>query len=70
MADPEAPAIFPYGGFDSLLVAGELSRDGQTFFARRIVAFSPELRHRLADLNAWDLPPPRHALQGFGMDFE
>jgi hypothetical protein len=46
LADPEAPAIFPYGGFGSLLVAGEPSRDGQTFFARRIVAFSPELRRR------------------------
>ena len=46
LADPEAPAIFPYGGFGSLLVAGEPSRDGRTFFARRIVAFSPELRHR------------------------
>src|SRR5271165_6025700 len=46
LADPEVPAIFPYGGFGSLLVAGELSREGRTFFARRIVAFSPELRHR------------------------
>ena len=46
LADPEAPAVFPYGGFGSLLVAGEPSRDGQTFFARRILAFSPELRRR------------------------
>ena len=46
LADPEAPAIFPYGGFGSLLVAGEPSRDGATFFARRILAFSPELRRR------------------------
>jgi hypothetical protein len=46
LADPEAPAVFPYGGFGSLLVAGEPSRDGQTFFARRILAFSPELRYR------------------------
>jgi len=45
-ADPEAPAIFPYGGFGSLLAAGEPSRDGKTFFARRIVGFSPELRRR------------------------
>ena len=44
LADPEAPAIFPYGGFGSLLVAGEPSRDGQTFFARRVLAFSPKLR--------------------------
>ena len=45
-ADPEAPAVFPYGGFGSLLVAGEPSRDGTTFFARHILAFSPELRRR------------------------
>jgi len=46
LADSELPAIFPYGGFGSLLVAGEPSRDGQTFFARRILAFSPDLRRR------------------------
>jgi hypothetical protein len=46
LADPEAPAVFPYGGFGSLLVAGERSRDGQTFFAHRILAFLPERRQR------------------------
>jgi hypothetical protein len=46
LADPEAPAVFPYGGFGSLFVAGEPSRDGMTFFAHRIVAFSPDLRRR------------------------
>jgi len=46
LADPEAPAVFPYGGFGSLFVAGEPSRDGETFFARRILAFSPDLRRR------------------------
>jgi hypothetical protein len=46
LADPEAPAIFPYGGFGSLLVAGDRSREGQTFFAHRILAFSPERRYR------------------------
>ena len=46
LVDPEAPSVFPYGGFGSLLVAGERSRDGRTFFARRILAFSPELRRR------------------------
>ncbi len=46
LADSEVPAIFPYGGLGSLLVAGEPSRDGQTFFARRILAFSPDLRRR------------------------
>ena len=46
LADPGAPAVFPYGGFGSLFVAGEPSRDGATFFARRILAFSPDLRRR------------------------
>src|SRR5271166_4921793 len=46
LADPEAPAVFPYGGFGSLFVAGEPSRDGATFFAHRILAFSPDLRRR------------------------
>src|ERR1022692_1451654 len=46
LADSEAPAIFPYGGVGSLVVAGESSRDGETFFARRILTFSPDLRRR------------------------
>jgi hypothetical protein len=46
LADPDAPALFPYGGFGSLLVAGERSRDGCTFFAHRILAFLPECRPR------------------------
>ena len=46
LADSEAPTVFPYGGFGSLLVVGERSRDGNTFFARRILAFSPECRRR------------------------
>jgi hypothetical protein len=45
LKDPEAPAVFPYGGFGSLLVSGELSRDARTFFARSIIAFLPE-RHK------------------------
>ena len=46
LADPEAPAVLPYGGFGSLVVAGEPSRDGEIFFAHRILAFSPDLRRR------------------------
>ncbi len=46
LAEPEAAAVFPYGGFGSLLVTGERSRDGQTFFAHRILAFLPEQRRR------------------------
>ena len=50
LSDPESLAIFPFGGFGSLLVSGERSRDGETFFANRILAFSPEQRHRRFDL--------------------
>jgi hypothetical protein len=46
LADPEALALFPYGGFGSLLVSGERLRDGRTFFAHRILAFSPERTRR------------------------
>ncbi|HEX5481809.1 MAG TPA: hypothetical protein VFZ08_04200, partial [Terriglobia bacterium] len=46
LLDPDAPVLFPYGGFGSLLVAGDRSRDGQTFFATRILAFRPEMRRR------------------------
>ena len=46
LIDPESPAVFPYGGFGSLLIRGERSRDGQAFFANRILAFSPERRQR------------------------
>ena len=46
LINPEVPATFPYCGFGSLLVTGERSRDGQTFFARRILAFLPEQRRR------------------------
>lgn len=47
LRDAEAPAVFPYSGFGSLLVSGDRSRDGKTFFANRILAFLPELkRHR------------------------
>jgi hypothetical protein len=41
---PDAPVPFPYSGFGSLLVEG--ATDGDTFFARRILAFLPEHRRR------------------------
>ncbi|MCI0719064.1 MAG: J domain-containing protein [Acidobacteria bacterium] len=44
--DPESLTLFPHGGFGSLLVAGNLSRDGATFYATRILSFLPERRHR------------------------
>jgi curved DNA-binding protein CbpA len=40
------PALFPYGGFGSILVAGDRTRDGQTFFTTQILTFQPELRER------------------------
>ena len=46
MADPVSPAVFPYGGFGSLLVAGELSRDKTTFYASWILSFLPDQRFR------------------------
>ena len=39
--DPASPALFPYGGFGSLLVGGDSSRDGSTFYASRILSFLP-----------------------------
>jgi hypothetical protein len=44
--DPASPALFPYGGFGSLLVAGDLSRDGSTFYASRILSFLPDQKFR------------------------
>lgn len=46
LLDPDAPAIFPCGGFGSLITAGELSADRTTFFATKILSFSPERRQR------------------------
>ncbi len=46
LKDSLAPAVFPYGGFGSILVVGERSRDGDAFFTKHILAFLPEQRHR------------------------
>ncbi|MGD0310698.1 MAG: hypothetical protein ABSC02_15600, partial [Acidobacteriota bacterium] len=46
LKDPSVPAPFPYGGLGSILIAGDRSRDGQTFFATQILSFQPELRER------------------------
>ncbi len=46
LRDPEAPVLFPCGGFGSLLVAGELSRDRETFFTHRMLSFLPERRQQ------------------------
>lgn len=44
--DSSSPAVFPYGGFGSLVVAGDRSRDGSTFYASRILSFLPERASR------------------------
>lgn len=46
LKDPDSPVLFPYGGFGSILVAGNRSRDGKTFFASRLLAFRPEMHQR------------------------
>jgi curved DNA-binding protein CbpA len=46
LEDPSARVLFPYGGFGSILVSGDRSRDGQTFFASQILHFQPELQER------------------------
>jgi hypothetical protein len=46
LLDGDAPALFPYGGFGSIVVAGELAADRETFFGYKIVSFLPEYRTR------------------------
>ena len=46
LKDPSAPVLFPYGGFGSIVVAGDRSRDGQTYFATQILSFRPERQER------------------------
>lgn len=45
-ADPDAPPLFPYGGFGAILVEGSLSRDRTSFFGSRIRAYRPSLQRR------------------------
>jgi curved DNA-binding protein CbpA len=44
--DPSLPVVFPYGGFGSLVVAGDRSRDGSMFYASRILSFLPERKFK------------------------
>jgi hypothetical protein len=44
--DPASPALFPYGGFGSLLVAGDISPDRSTFYASRILSFLPDQKFK------------------------
>jgi hypothetical protein len=46
LTHPDTPVPFPYSGFGSLLVQGELAKEAGVFFASRILAFLPKLRQR------------------------
>jgi len=46
LQDPDAPAVFPYGGFGQCVLSGELSEDGTTFFVRRLLSYLPDQRQR------------------------
>jgi hypothetical protein len=46
LRDPDAPAVFPYGGFGQCVVSGELAEDGNTFFVRRLLSYLPDQRQR------------------------
>jgi hypothetical protein len=48
--DEDAPALFPYGGFGSIVVEGRLSENGEAFFADRILAYKPEMTTRKLSL--------------------
>lgn len=45
-ADPDAPPLFPYGGFGAVLVRGSLSADRASFFGSRILAYRPTIERR------------------------
>ena len=46
LREPDAPALFPYGGCGRCLVSGGLSDDGETFFASQILAYLPTQTQR------------------------
>ena len=46
LINPDAPALFPYGGFGQCVVLGELAESGATFFVRRILSYLPDQRQR------------------------
>ena len=46
LRDPGAPAVFPYGGFGQIVVAGELAEDEGTFFVQRLLHYLPDQRQR------------------------
>ena len=43
---PDAPPLFPYGGFGAMFVEGALSSDRTSFFGYRILAYRPTIEQR------------------------
>lgn len=48
--DDDALPLFPYGGFGVILVEGLLSKEGDAFFADRVLAYKPETVVRKVNL--------------------
>jgi hypothetical protein len=46
LRDPDAPALFLYGGFGQCVVTGELAENGEIFFVRRILSYLPDQTQR------------------------
>jgi hypothetical protein len=50
LQDVAAPALFPYGGFGQYAVAGDLSENGTTFFARSLLSYRPDQHQQTTSL--------------------
>jgi hypothetical protein len=61
LADDMAMLPFPYGGEGEILVAGSLSKDGDTFFANSILSYKPAtvLRRLKIRLRSFEFLPDR-----------
>lgn len=46
LRDPDAPALFPYGGFGQCVVSGDLAHDREKFFVRKLLSYSPDQTQR------------------------
>jgi len=44
--DPDKAAPFPYGGFGQCVVSGDLADDGEKFFVRKLLSYSPDQTQR------------------------
>jgi hypothetical protein len=59
--DEYALPLFPYGGYGSILVEGQLIEDGKAFIGNRILAFKPDMAERTVSilLRSCDFLPDR-----------